>query len=53
LDGFCYYKNPSTLVKYFATFKQLLAYVFRVAVTNEDGEDRHFTRTSLEQRLLG
>lgn len=52
-DGFRYYKNASTLVKYFATFKQLLAYVFRVAVTNENGEDRHFTRSSPEQRLPG
>ena len=52
-DGFRYYKNPSTLVKYFATSKRLLAYVFRVAVTDADGEDRHFTRTSPEQRLPG
>ncbi|KFZ16142.1 hypothetical protein V501_02375 [Pseudogymnoascus sp. VKM F-4519 (FW-2642)] len=52
-DGFRYYKNASTLVKYFATFKQLLVYVFRVAVTNANGEDRHFTRTSPGQRLLG
>ncbi|OBT60338.1 hypothetical protein VE03_10358 [Pseudogymnoascus sp. 23342-1-I1] len=29
-DGFRYYKNPSTLVKYFSTFKQLLVYFFRV-----------------------
>jgi hypothetical protein len=52
-DGFQYYKNPSTLVKYFATFKKLLAYLFRVAVADEDGEDRHFTRTDAKQRLPG
>ncbi|KFY96400.1 hypothetical protein V500_02461 [Pseudogymnoascus sp. VKM F-4518 (FW-2643)] len=48
-DGFRYYKNPSTLVKYFSTFKQLLVYFFRV-VYYEDG---HFTRTNPEQRLPG
>ncbi|KFY23902.1 hypothetical protein V491_02362 [Pseudogymnoascus sp. VKM F-3775] len=48
-DGFRYYKNPSTLVKYFSTFKQLLVYFFRV-VYYEDG---HFTRTKPEQRLPG
>ena len=29
-QGFRYRKNPSTLSKYFATFRQLLAYYFRI-----------------------
>ena len=48
-DGFRYYKNPSTLVKYFTTFKQLLMYYFRV-VYSEDG---HFTTTHPDQPLPG
>jgi hypothetical protein len=48
-DGFGYYKNPLTLLKYFSTFKQLLVYFFRV-VYYKDG---HFTRTNPKQRLLG
>ena len=39
-DGFQYYKNASTLVKYFTTFKQLLVYYYRV-VYSEHG---HFTQ---------
>ena len=46
-DGFRYFKNASTLTKYFATFKKLLAYYFRV-VHSADG---HFTRTQAEQVL--
>ena len=48
-DGFRYYKNPSTLVKYFTTFKQLLMYYFRV-VHSQDG---HFTTTPPNQPLPG
>lgn len=46
-DGFRYYKNVSTLQKYFATFKRLLAYYFRVV----HSADEHFTRTQAEQVL--
>ena len=38
-DRFRYYKNASTLVKYFTTFKQLLVYYYRVVYS----KDRHFT----------
>lgn len=48
-DGFRYYKNPSTLVKYFTTFKQLLMYYFRV-VHSEDG---YFTTMQPGQLLPG
>ena len=47
--GFRYYKDPSTLNKYFGTFRQLLAYYFRVV--HFDGE--HFTRTQSNQVLPG
>jgi len=48
-DGFRYFKNASTLVTYFTTMKQLLAYYYRV-VYSKDG---HFTRikAGLDQRL--
>ncbi len=46
-DGFRYFKNESTLVKYFATMKQLLTYCYRV-VFSETG---HFTRSEPEQAL--
>ncbi|KAM7210245.1 hypothetical protein V8F06_014373 [Rhypophila decipiens] len=46
-DAFRSFKNPSTLMKYFSTFKKLLMYYFRV-VGSADG---HFTRTQSEQRL--
>jgi hypothetical protein len=46
-DGFRYYKNPSTLVKYFTTFKQLLVYYYRVVYC----EDGHFTWTQPDQTL--
>lgn len=56
-DGFSYYKNPSTLVMYFATFKQLLEYFFKQLLEYffrmVHGEGGHFTRTSPEQRLPG
>jgi hypothetical protein len=45
-DGFRYYKNASTLVKYFRTWKQLLTYYYRVVYN-----DGHFKRTSPDQRL--
>ena len=45
--GFRYFKNASTLVKYFATMKQLLVYCYRV-VFSETG---HFTRSEPEQAL--
>lgn len=51
-DGFRYFKNALTLVTYFTTIKQLLAYYYRV-VYSEDG---HFTRTQArlrDQRLPG
>lgn len=48
-QGFRHRKNPSTLAKYFSTFKQLLAYYFRV-VRRADG---HFTRTQAAQVLPG
>ena len=38
-DGFRYYKNASTLVKYFTTFKQLLVYYYHVVYS----QDKHFT----------
>jgi hypothetical protein len=40
VDGFRYYKNPSTLVTYFTTIKQLLVYYYRVVYY----EDSYFTR---------
>lgn len=46
-DGFWYYKNASTLTKYFTTFKRLLVYYFRVV----HSADRHFTQTQAEQVL--
>lgn len=46
-DGFRYYKNPSTLVKYFTTFKQLLVYYYRVVYR----ESQHFTREKPDQIL--
>jgi hypothetical protein len=48
-DGFRYYKNPSTLVKYFTTFKRLLAYYYHI-VYRDDG---HFTRAGPDQSLPG
>jgi hypothetical protein len=48
-DGFRYFKNPSTLTKYFTAMKQLLTYYYRV-VYREDG---HFTKTQPEQNLPG
>ncbi|KFY99227.1 hypothetical protein V498_00910 [Pseudogymnoascus sp. VKM F-4517 (FW-2822)] len=47
-DGFWHFKNPSTLVTYFTTMKQLLVYYYRV-VHCEGG---HFTRAKLDQVLL-
>lgn len=47
--GFRYYKNQSTLAKYFTTFKRLLAYYYRVVHCDEE----HFTRTSADQVLPG
>jgi hypothetical protein len=38
-DRFWYYKNTSTLVKYFTVFKQVLVYYYRVVYC----EDGHFT----------
>jgi hypothetical protein len=46
-DGFRYYKIASTLVKYSAILKKLLAFYYRV-VHCEDG---HFTRTAPDQKL--
>lgn len=46
-DGFRYFKNPSTLTKYFTAMKQLLVYYYRV-VYKEDG---HHTRTQPDQTL--
>jgi hypothetical protein len=46
-DGFRYFKNASTLVTYFTTLKQLLAYYYRV-VHCADG---HFTRARPDQVL--
>ena len=46
-DAYRSFKNPSTLVKYFSTFKKLLMYYFRV-VGSLNG---HFTRSRPEQRL--
>lgn len=46
-DGFRYFKNASTLVTYFTTMKQLLAYYYRV-VNCEGG---HFTRAKPDQVL--
>jgi hypothetical protein len=46
-DGFRYFKNASTLITYFTTIKQLLAYYYRV-VHCEGG---HFTRAKPEQVL--
>lgn len=46
-DGFRYFKNASTLVKYFATMKQLLAYCYRVVLS----ETGHFTSSEPEQVL--
>jgi hypothetical protein len=46
-DGFRYFKNASTLVKYFTATKQLLAYYYRVAYC----EGGHFTRARPGQRL--
>jgi hypothetical protein len=48
-DGFRYFKNASTLVTYFTTMKQLLAYYYRV-VHCENG---HFTRARPDQKLPG
>jgi hypothetical protein len=45
--GFRYYKNASTLVKYFTVGKQLLVYYYRV-VHQSDG---YFSRTSPDQKL--
>jgi hypothetical protein len=47
-DRFWYFKNVLSLVMYFATMKQLLAYYYRV-VYSEGG---HFTWTKLDQALL-
>ncbi|KFZ22997.1 hypothetical protein V502_02522, partial [Pseudogymnoascus sp. VKM F-4520 (FW-2644)] len=46
-DGFRHFKNPSTLVTYFTTMKQLLVYYYRV-VHCEGG---HFTRAKPDQVL--
>jgi hypothetical protein len=46
-DGFRYFKNASTLVTYFTTMKQLLAYYYRVVYC----EDGHFPRTQPDQKL--
>jgi superfamily II DNA helicase RecQ len=46
-DGFRYYKNASTLTKYFTTTKQLLAYYYRIVYC----EEGHFTRTQPDQKL--
>ncbi|KFY12187.1 hypothetical protein V491_06882 [Pseudogymnoascus sp. VKM F-3775] len=46
-DGFRHFKNPSTLVTYFTTMKQLLVYYYRV-VHSEGG---HFTRAKPDQVL--
>jgi Lhr-like helicase len=48
-DGFRYFKNPSTLVTYFTTMKQLLAYYYRVVYC----EGSHFTRARPDQTLPG
>ncbi|OBT81161.1 hypothetical protein VE02_10169, partial [Pseudogymnoascus sp. 03VT05] len=48
-DGFRHFKNPSTLVTYFTTMKQLLVYYYRV-VHCEGG---HFTRAKPDQVLPG
>ncbi|OBT71217.1 hypothetical protein VF21_09869 [Pseudogymnoascus sp. 05NY08] len=48
-DGFRHFKNPSTLVTYFTTMKQLLVYYYRV-VHCEGG---HFTRARPGQVLPG
>ncbi|KFZ14980.1 hypothetical protein V501_02944, partial [Pseudogymnoascus sp. VKM F-4519 (FW-2642)] len=47
-DGFQHFKNPSTLVTYFTTIKQLLVYYYCV-VHCEGG---HFTRAKPDQVLL-
>jgi hypothetical protein len=46
-DGFWYYKNASSLVKYITAFKQLLVYYYRV-VHCKDG---HFTQANPEQKM--
>ena len=46
-EGFRYYKNVSTLVKYFTVFKQLLVYYYRV-VHSVDG---HFTQADPDQKV--
>jgi hypothetical protein len=46
-DGFRYYKNESSLVKYFTAFKQLLVYYYRV-VHCKDG---HFTQANPDQKV--
>ena len=43
-DGFRYYKNASTLMKYFTTFKQLLVYYYYIVYN----KDRHFTQADLD-----
>jgi Lhr-like helicase len=45
--GFRYYKNASTLVKYFTTWKQLIAYYYRV-VHCKPG---HFSYVNSDQKL--
>lgn len=51
-DGFRSYKNPSTLNKYFKTFKQLLVYFYNVTyATGDRGGHSHFTRTQEDQCL--
>jgi hypothetical protein len=47
-SGFWYFKNESTLSKYFKRMKEMLAYYYNV-VYQEGG---HFTRERPEQRLL-
>jgi hypothetical protein len=46
-DGFRYFKNTLTLVTYFTTIKQLLAYYYRVVYC----EGGHFTRAKPDQML--
>jgi hypothetical protein len=46
-DGFRHYKIASTLVKYSAILKKLLAYYYRVVYC----EDGHFTQTTPGQKL--
>ena len=46
-DGFRYFKNASTLVKYFTAFEQLLVYYYRVVYC----EDGHFTQADPDQKV--